>query len=97
EALAGECVKANVLNSISETLKRSELVRSEMKSGKLKVIGAMYDIESGSVNWLGAHPQEAELLSGEGSTSSKRDNEDSAEPVAPKLKGVNTKSGKKHD
>jgi len=33
-----------------------------VKAGKLKVVGAIYDIETGSVEWLGEHPQQEDML-----------------------------------
>jgi len=33
-----------------------------VKAGRVKVVGAVYDIESGRVKWLGEHPEQAELL-----------------------------------
>ena len=60
--LLGEAVKANVWVSIDDVFKRSSEVRDLVKAGKLKVLGAVYDLESGNVNWLGAHPEQARLL-----------------------------------
>ena len=32
-----------------------------MKAGECSVVGAIYNIESGEVKWLGQHPKQAEL------------------------------------
>ncbi|MEI6712883.1 MAG: methyl-accepting chemotaxis protein [Verrucomicrobiota bacterium] len=61
-ALVSTAVKFNVLTSIDDIFKNSEEVRHLVKAGKLSVVGAVYDLESGKVNWLGAHPEEARLL-----------------------------------
>lgn len=61
-ALVSTAVKFNVLTSIDDIFKNSEEVRRLVKAGKLSVVGAVYDLESGKVNWLGAHPDEARLL-----------------------------------
>jgi hypothetical protein len=34
-----------------------------VKLGKLKVEGALYDIDSSSVTWMGPHPKQDKLLS----------------------------------
>ena len=67
--LLGEAVKANVWISIDDLFKRSAEVREFVKTGKLKVVGAVYDLESGAVNWLGAHPEQARLLAYTGGAS----------------------------
>ncbi len=60
--LISEAVRINVFQSIKELLKRSEIIRSQIRDGKLKVVGAIYDIQTGRVNWLGPHPQQQALL-----------------------------------
>ncbi len=56
--LIPEAIHANVFHSIDELFKRSETIRSRVQTGKLKVVGAIYDLKSGRVNWLGAHPKQ---------------------------------------
>ena len=58
----GEAVKANVWFSIGDIFEKSSEVSELVRSGKLQVVGAVYDIASGSVEMLGAHPQQAQLL-----------------------------------
>ena len=60
--LVPAATEANVWHSIEELLTKSPLTRHCMKSGKLKVIGAIYDVKSGNLNWLGEHPRQSELL-----------------------------------
>ncbi len=43
---------ANVWQSINDIFRRSRIVRELVEEGKLKVYGAVYDIESGKVEWL---------------------------------------------
>ena len=52
-ALVPEAVQANVFQSIEELFKRSESIRQHVLDGKLKIVGAVYDIQTGRVNWLG--------------------------------------------
>jgi len=61
-ALVEEAIKANVWQSIDDLLKVSEATRKRIKWNKLKVVGALYDIESGKVTWLGPHPKQFELI-----------------------------------
>lgn len=63
EAFIAEAVKANVFHSIEELFTRSSAIRSLAREGKLKVVGAVYDIKSGRVSWLGTHPKQNSFVS----------------------------------
>jgi carbonic anhydrase len=52
--LIPEAIRANVFHSIEELFARSEAIRARVRAGKLTVVGAIYDLQSGRVNWLGA-------------------------------------------
>ncbi|MHB1033384.1 MAG: methyl-accepting chemotaxis protein [Pirellulales bacterium] len=62
EALVPAVVKANVWQSIDDLFAKSEAVRKRVEGGKLQVVGAVYDIETGDVEWLGHHPEQTKLL-----------------------------------
>ncbi|MBK9129113.1 MAG: carbonic anhydrase [Phycisphaerales bacterium] len=62
EQLVRAATEANVWQSISTVFARSAHVRELVSAGKLKVIGAIYDLETGKVNWLGEHAEQARLL-----------------------------------
>jgi len=62
EELIPKAIEANTWQSIADLFKQSPIMRDLVKTGKVKVIGAIYDIHSGKVNWLGEHPRQAELL-----------------------------------
>ena len=62
DLLVYEAVKANVWIAAEKFFKSSAIIRREVKSGALAVIGAIYDIESGQVDWMGVHPAEQQLL-----------------------------------
>jgi carbonic anhydrase len=47
-----EVCQHNVLNTISEIRKRSEILKDLEDSGKIKIIGAIYDMDSGKVDFL---------------------------------------------
>lgn len=55
-------IRENVWQSVFDLMKNSPEVRSLVAQGKLKVVGAVYDINSGKVQWLGEHPWQSELL-----------------------------------
>lgn len=62
KALVPEAVKANVWQSIDDLFKTSPATRKRVKAGTLKVVGAVYDIRTGKVQWLGKHPGQGRLL-----------------------------------
>jgi carbonic anhydrase len=62
EELLDKAIRANVWHSVERALTHSHEVHSLVKEGKLRVVGAMYDIASGKVEWLGPHPQQDDLL-----------------------------------
>ncbi|HEY9785436.1 MAG TPA: carbonic anhydrase [Candidatus Obscuribacterales bacterium] len=55
-------VKENVFLSMENLIRRSEPLREKIKKGQLKIVGAVREIESGKVTWLGEHPQQAKLF-----------------------------------
>jgi len=61
-ALIAKAVEANVWQSIENTFENSATVRDLVKTGKLKVVGAVYDLSTGNVQWRGEHPEQARLL-----------------------------------
>lgn len=52
----------NVFQSIEDLLESSPMVAGLVKEGKLTIVGALYDLETGMVNWLGQHPDQSALL-----------------------------------
>ncbi len=60
--LIGKAIVANTFQSIEDLFKQSPEVRGLVQAGKMKVVGGVYDIEHGTINWLGEHPKQAELL-----------------------------------
>lgn len=56
-----EAIKANVMQAIEDTFKHSEILRGRVAAGKLRIVGGVYDLEKGSVEWLGEHPDQAKL------------------------------------
>jgi len=62
EALVPAGTEANVWQAAEELLKNSPATRHRVQAGKLKLVGAIYDVRSGQVRWLGEHPQQNRLL-----------------------------------
>lgn len=55
-------VRANVMQSIEDLLTRSDAVRARAAKHEVKIVGAVYDLETGKVSWLGEHPRMGTLL-----------------------------------
>lgn len=55
-------IKANVYLTMENMFRKSSEVRELVKKGKLLVVGGIYDLHSGQVKWLGAHPDQGKLL-----------------------------------
>ena len=51
--LITETVRHNVRRAMADLIKGSPVIRSRIKSGDLKVVGAAYDLRTGRVEWLG--------------------------------------------
>lgn len=64
EHLLNECIKANVWQAMEDIFRTSAVVTAKAKDGKIKVVGAMYDITTGRVSWLGPHPDQDKLTAG---------------------------------
>lgn len=55
-------IRENVWQTIFDLLKQSDEVRTAVKNGSLKVVGAVCDISTGKVNWMGEHPWQTEIV-----------------------------------
>jgi carbonic anhydrase len=60
--LVDEAAKINLWNAIGDAFKSSECIRNRVKSGDIQVMGAFYDIETGEIDWMGAHPEQDKFL-----------------------------------
>lgn len=61
--LVDQAIEANVWEAIENLFSLSPIVAKRVKEGKLKVVGAIYDLETGQVTWKGPHPQQEHLVS----------------------------------
>lgn len=57
-------IRANVRQSMQDLLTRSEVISTAVKSGNLQIVGGVYDLQSGAIEWLGEHPQQTAFLGG---------------------------------
>lgn len=64
DALLAAAVKANVQQALADLLVRSIIIKDLVKAGKLKVLGAIYDLASGKVEWLEPQPEAKESVGG---------------------------------
>ncbi len=64
-------VTENVWQGIDDLFKISVEVRHLVSSGSLDVQGAVYELETGKVKWLGRHPDQRALLRYTGGTGSR--------------------------
>jgi carbonic anhydrase len=62
DALVPKAIKANVWQVIDDILKNSAEVRKMVREAKVKIVGAIYDLESGKVTNLGVHSAQQLLL-----------------------------------
>jgi carbonic anhydrase len=62
DELLYQAIKANVWQSIEDLLLKSTEIRTLVKKGKVKVVGAIYDIESGKVTSLGVHNRQEQIM-----------------------------------
>lgn len=61
-ALLQAAIKENVWQSIFDVFRQSAVCRDMASEGTLRVVGAVCDISTGKVEWLGEHPWQSELL-----------------------------------
>lgn len=82
--LAIAAVKENVWQSVFDLLKTSTEVREMVKTGKVRVVGAVCDVATGKVEFMGEHPWQAELMSALEAKESARHVDANAEPAEHK-------------
>jgi carbonic anhydrase len=62
DALLKAAITDNVWQAIADMLEQSPIIREKVKAGRTKVVGALYDLDSGQVKWLGTLPGQAKLV-----------------------------------
>jgi carbonic anhydrase len=82
DALVQAAITENVWQGIADLLTKSEEVRDLVGAGKVKVVGAVYDLETGKVQWLGPHPEQARLVQAASKHEPKEDKAKADQPKA---------------
>jgi len=62
DVLLKAAITDNVWQSVEDMFKLSPIIRDRVRDGKARVVGALYDIDSGQVQWLGPHPDQEKLV-----------------------------------
>lgn len=60
--LVPSATRENVWQTVTTLLRTSSTCREAVASGKLRIVGAVYNVGEGTVEWLGEHPWQSELL-----------------------------------
>ena len=64
EALIAAAIRDNVFQAMEDVLRKSPVIKAKVKAGKVKLMGAIYELDTGKVQWLGSHPDQEKLLAG---------------------------------
>ena len=62
EECVPRAIELNVWQQVENIFGRSALIREFAAGGKVQIVGAVYDIATGKVQWLGQHPEIDRLL-----------------------------------
>jgi len=62
EELINKAIEANVWQAIADMYAKSPALKKLAATGKIKIVGALYDVDSGKVRFMGEHPNNALLL-----------------------------------
>ena len=62
EEIVEECCRENVFVQIETMFNKSDILRDAARRGDLMIVGAVYDIETGLVTFLGPHPDNDRLI-----------------------------------
>lgn len=55
-------VRENAWQSSEDLLANSHAVRERAAKGQVKIVGAVYDLATGAIEWMGEHPEQNSLL-----------------------------------
>jgi carbonic anhydrase len=62
DVLLKAAITDNVWQAMEDMLRLSPIIRERVKDGRAKLVGALYDLDSGQVQWLGPNPDQGKLL-----------------------------------
>ncbi len=52
----------NVWESIEDMLRGSAVLRDKLRTSEVRIVGANYQVETGEVSWMGAHPDQCDFV-----------------------------------
>lgn len=61
-----EAARINVWNAIGDALASSRIIREKVRDGELMVVGSLYDVHTGQVEWMGQHQAQGRFLASDG-------------------------------
>jgi carbonic anhydrase len=62
DVLLKAAITANVWQALEDMLRLSPIIREKVRDGQVKLVAALYDLDSGQVQWLGPHPDQEKLV-----------------------------------
>jgi len=63
EELVAHAISSNVWVATESILVRSDEIARSLADNKVRVVGAIYDVSTGQIQWLGPHPRQGQLAS----------------------------------
>lgn len=69
-------IRANVFQSVADLLRNSAELRELVAAGKVQIVGAMYYLSTGEVQFLGEHPEQTQLLGAAGTAAAAKPHDD---------------------
>lgn len=82
EEVVPRAIELNVWQQVENIFARSALMREHIAAGKVQIVGAVYDIATGKVQWLGQHPEMDRLVAAAKSDSGKNENDHAHDAAA---------------
>ena len=79
DELVLESITGNIYQSMADILSKSPIIAKRVKEGKVKVIGALYHLDKGTIDWLGEHPEQDALTAQALASNSGHGGKESAE------------------
>ena len=64
DVLLKAAITDNVWQAMEDMLRLSPIIREKVRDSQVKLVGAHYDLDTGQVQWLGPHPDQAKLVGG---------------------------------
>ena len=84
DALINAAIKANIWQAVEDLLIKSPIIKGQVKAGKVKVLGALYELDTGQVQWLGPHPVQDKLVGPAGKAAGHKGKKGEGKKALPK-------------